>query len=413
MADAEQIVIVGASLAGATAAETLREDGWSGRIVLIGSEKSLPYERPPLSKDVLLGKAGTDAAQLHDQQWYDDHSIDLRLGTTVTAVDPAAHTVTLDDGSQVPYGKLLIATGSRVRELDVPGAELPGVHYLRTAEESQALTEAYAAKPRVVVVGAGWIGLEAASAARERGCEVTVVEPQATALASVLGEEVGGLFADLHRAHGVQFRFGTGVEGFEGTGKVTGVKVSGGEVIPADLVIVGVGVRPNTELAEAAGIEVATTENGSGIVTGPDLQTKVADVYAAGDVVRWDHPLFGRSVRVEHWQNAKDTGAAAAKSMLGQDVSHDAIPYFFTDQFDLGMEYAGELPRGASYHVVLRGDPKSGAYLAFWLDDENHVLAGMHVNTWDTIDAVSALIRSGKQVDPARLADTSVELADV
>ncbi|GAA1577875.1 MULTISPECIES: NAD(P)/FAD-dependent oxidoreductase [Kribbella] len=413
MADAEQIVIVGASLAGATAAETLREDGWSGRIVLIGSEKSLPYERPPLSKDVLLGKAGTDAAQLHDQQWYDDHTIELRLGTTVTAIDPAAHTVTLDDGSQVPYTKLLIATGSRVRELDVPGADLPGVHYLRTAEESQALTEAYAAKPRVVVVGAGWIGLEAASAARERGCEVTVVEPQATALAGVLGEEVGGLFADLHRAHGVQFRFGTGVEGFEGTGKVTGVKVEGGEVIPADLVIVGVGVRPNTELAEAAGIEVATPENGSGIVTGPDLQTKVADVYAAGDVVRWDHPLLGRSIRVEHWQNAKDTGAAAAKSMLGEDVSHDAIPYFFTDQFDLGMEYAGELPRGTSYHVVLRGDPKSGAYLAFWLDDDNHVLAGMHVNTWDTIDAVSALIRSGKEVDEARLADTSIELTDV
>ncbi|MFD7157906.1 NAD(P)/FAD-dependent oxidoreductase [Kribbella sp. NPDC059898] len=412
MAD-EQIVIVGASLAGATAAETLREDGWSGRIVLIGSEKSLPYERPPLSKDVLLGKADTGAAQLHDQQWYDDHSIDLRLGTTATAIDPAAHTVTLDDGTQVPYAKLLIATGSRVRELDVPGAELPGVHYLRTAEESQALTEAYAAKPRVVVVGAGWIGLEAAAAARERGCEVTVVEPQSTALAAVLGEEVGGLFADLHRAHGVQFRFGTGVEGFEGTDKVTGVKVTGGEVIPADLVIVGVGVRPNTELAAAAGIEVATPENGSGIVTGPDLQTKVADVYAAGDVVRWDHPLLGRSVRVEHWQNAKDTGAAAAKAMLGEDVSHDAIPYFFTDQFDLGMEYAGEVPRGTSYHVVLRGDPKSGAYLAFWLDDENHVLAGMHVNTWDTIDAVSALIRSGKQVDPARLADTSVELADV
>ncbi|WP_427895374.1 NAD(P)/FAD-dependent oxidoreductase [Kribbella sp. GL6] len=412
MAD-EQIVIVGASLAGATAAETLREDGWSGRIVLIGSEKSLPYERPPLSKDVLLGKAETGAAQLHDQQWYDDHTIDLRLGTTVTAIDPAAHTVTLDDGSQVPYTKLLIATGSRVRELDVPGAELPGVHYLRTAEESQALTEAYAAKPRVVVVGAGWIGLEAAAAARERGCEVTVVEPQSTALAAVLGEEVGGLFADLHRAHGVQFRFGTGVEGFEGTGKVTGVKVTGGEVIPADLVIVGVGVRPNTELAAAAGIEVATPENGSGIVTGPDLRTKVADVYAAGDVVRWDHPLLGRSIRVEHWQNAKDTGAAAAKSMLGEDVSHDAIPYFFTDQFDLGMEYAGEVPRGTSYHVVLRGDPKSGAYLAFWLDDQNHVLAGMHVNTWDTIDAVSALIRSGKQVDPARLADTSVELTEI
>ncbi|MFG1905182.1 NAD(P)/FAD-dependent oxidoreductase [Kribbella sp. NPDC048928] len=412
MAD-EQIVIVGASLAGATAAETLRKDGWSGGIVLIGSERSLPYERPPLSKDVLLGKSGTDAAQLHDQQWYDDNTIDLRLGTTVTAIDAAAHTVTLDDGSQVPFGKLLIATGSRVRELDVPGAELPGVNYLRTAEEAQALTDAYAAKPRVVVVGAGWIGLEAASAARERGCEVTVVEPQSTALAAVLGEEVGELFAELHRQHGVLFRFGTGVEGFEGTDKVTGVKVSAGDVVPAELVIVGVGVRPNTELAAAAGIEVATPDNGSGIVTGADLQTSVADVYAAGDVVRWDHPLFGRSVRVEHWQNAKDTGKAAAKSMLGEDVSHDAIPYFFTDQFDLGMEYAGEVPRGTSYQVVLRGDPKSGAYVAFWLAGDKHVLAGMHVNTWGAIDAVRDLIRSGKQVDPARLADSSIELSDV
>ncbi|MDX2969624.1 NAD(P)/FAD-dependent oxidoreductase [Kribbella solani] len=413
MADAEQIVIVGASLAGATAAGTLRENGWTGAIVLIGSEQSLPYERPPLSKGVLLGKDTTESAQVHDQQWYDDNSIDLRLGTTATAIDPTGHTVTLDDGTRVPYTKLLIATGSRVRELDVPGAKLPGVHYLRTAEEAQALTDAYAAKPRVVVVGAGWIGLEAASAARERGCEVTVVEPQATALASVLGEKVGELFADFQRQHGVQFRFGTGVEGFEGTDKVTGVRVSGGEVLPADLVVVGVGVRPNTELAEEAGVEVATPSNGSGIVTGPDLQTSVAGIWAAGDVVRWDHPLFNRLVRVEHWQNAKDTGAAAAKSMLGQDVAHDALPFFFTDQFDLGMEYAGDIPHGASTEVVLRGDPKSGAYLAFWLDADQHVLAGMHVNTWGAINGIQDLIRSGKQVDPARLADPAVELSEV
>ncbi|TCC65647.1 NAD(P)/FAD-dependent oxidoreductase [Kribbella pittospori] len=415
MSDADQqpIVIVGASLAGATAAEELRNDGWTGGIVLIGSETRLPYERPPLSKGVLLGKDETDVAQLHDQQWYDDNKIDLRLGKTVTSIDAAGHTVSLDDGSQVSYGKLLIATGSRVRRLDVPGGDLAGIHYLRTAEESQALDDAYVAKPRVVVVGAGWIGLESASAARERGSEVTVVEPQSTALASVLGEEVGELFAEFHRRHGVQFRFGTGVEGFEGTDKVTGVRLSGGEVIPADLVVVGVGVQPNTELAAEAGIEVATRDNGSGIVTGSDLKTSVADVYAAGDVVRWDHPLFGRSVRVEHWQNAKDSGVAAAKAMLGQEVAHDAIPYFFTDQFDLGMEYAGEIPRGTSYQVVLRGDPKSGAYFAFWLDDDRHVLAGMHVNNWDTIDAIQDLIRSGKQVDPARLADPSVELSEV
>jgi 3-phenylpropionate/trans-cinnamate dioxygenase ferredoxin reductase component len=415
MSDADQqpIVIVGASLAGATAAETLRKEGWNGRIVLIGSERALPYERPPLSKGVLLGKDKTEVAQLHDQQWYDDNNIELRLGTTVTAIDSAGHTVTLDDDSQVSYGKLLIATGSRVRSLDVPGGDLPGIHYLRTADESQALTDAYAAKPRVVVVGAGWIGLEAGAAARERGCEVTVVEPQSTALAAVLGEQVGELFAEFQRQHGVEFRFGTGVDAFEGTDKLTGVRTSDGEVIPADLVIVGVGVQPNTELAADAGIEVATRENGSGIVTGADLQTSAADVYAAGDVVRWDHPLFGRPVRVEHWQNAKDTGKSAAKAMLGQDVAHDAIPFFFTDQFDLGMEYAGDVPRGTSYQVVLRGDPGSGAYLAFWLDDDRHVLAGMHVNTWGAIDAIQDLIRSKKQVDPGRLANASVELSDV
>ncbi len=415
MSDADQqpIVIVGASLAGATAAETLRKEGWNGRIVLIGSERALPYERPPLSKGVLLGKDKTEVAQLHDQQWYDDNNIELRLGTTVTAIDSAAHTVTLDDDSQVSYGKLLIATGSRVRTLDVPGGDLPGIHYLRTADESQALTDAYAAKPRVVVVGAGWIGLEAGAAARERGCEVTVVEPQSTALAAVLGEQVGELFAEFHRQHGVQLRFGTGVEAFEGTDKLTGVRTSDGEVIPADLVVVGVGVQPNTELAADAGIEVATRENGSGIVTGADLQSSAADVYAAGDVVRWDHPLFGRPVRVEHWQNAKDTGKSAAKAILGQDVAHDAIPFFFTDQFDLGMEYAGDVPRGTSYQVVLRGDPTSGAYLAFWLDDDRHLLAGMHVNTWGAIDAIQELIRSKKQFDPGRLADASVELSDV
>jgi 3-phenylpropionate/trans-cinnamate dioxygenase ferredoxin reductase subunit len=413
MSDQERMVIVGASLAGASAAETLRTEGWTGQVVLIGNETELPYERPPLSKGVLLGKDQTEVGQLHDRQWYDDNNIDLRLGTTVIALDTNARTVTLDDDSQVPYDELLIATGSRVRKLDVPGGDLPGIHYLRTAAESQALTDAYAAKPRVVVVGAGWIGLEAAAAARERGCEVTVIEPQSTALAAVLGEKVGSLFADLHRQHGVDLRFDTGVEGFEGSDKVTGVRTSTGEVVPADLVVVGVGVQPNTELAEAAGIEVASRENGSGIVTGPNLQTSAPNVFAAGDVVRWNHPLLGRSVRVEHWSNAKDSGVAAAKAMLGQDVAHDAIPFFFTDQYDLGMEYAGDVPRGASYDVVLRGDPASGAYLAFWVDEDNRVLAGMHVNTWGAIDGVQELIRSKKQVDRGKLADPSVDLSEV
>ncbi|MDX6294428.1 MAG: 3-phenylpropionate/trans-cinnamate dioxygenase ferredoxin reductase component [Kribbellaceae bacterium] len=413
MSDSQRIVIIGASLAGATAAETLRAEGWTGQVVLIGSETELPYERPPLSKGVLLGNDQPEVAQLHDRQWYDDNNIELRLGTTATSLNTETRTVTLDDGSDLRYDLLLFTTGSRVRKLDVPGADLPGIHYLRTAEESQALTDAYAAKPRVVVVGAGWIGLEAAAAARERGCEVTVIEPQSTALAAVMGEEVGELFAAVHRQHGVDLRFGTGVEGFEGDDKVTGVRTDKGDLIPADLVVVGVGVQPNTELAEAAGIEVASLEDGSGIVTGPDLRTSAPEVFAAGDVVRWDHPLLGRSIRVEHWSNAKDSGAAAAKAMLGQDVAHDAIPYFFTDQYDLGMEYAGDVPRGTSYQVVLRGDPASGAYLAFWLDDDNRVLAGMHVNTWGAIDAIRDLVRSKAPVDPTRLADPDTDLSEV
>ncbi|GAA3558703.1 FAD/NAD(P)-binding oxidoreductase [Kribbella ginsengisoli] len=414
MTDSERIVIIGASLAGARVADTLRKEGWTGQIVLIGDEPELPYERPPLSKTVLLGKEQPEVSQLHDQAWYDERNIELRLGVAATAIDTAAHKVTLADGTEAGYDKLLIATGSRVRKLDVPGGELIGVHYLRTVAESKALAEAYAAKPRVVVVGAGWIGLETAATARERGCEVTVVEPQPTALASVLGQQVGDLFAELHRSHGVELRFDTGVEGFEGDDKVTGVRLSSGEVLPADLVVVGVGIQPNTELAEAAGIKVASREEGLGILTGPDLQTSVPGVYAAGDVVRWDHPFLGRSIRVEHWQNAMDSGKAAAKAMLGQDVSQDALPYFFSDQYDVSMEYTGDVPRDTSYQVVLRGDPASGAYLAFWLADDNHVLAGLQMNSgWDVIDPIKALIRSKKPVDPARLADTSVELADI
>jgi 3-phenylpropionate/trans-cinnamate dioxygenase ferredoxin reductase subunit len=413
MTDSERIVIIGASLAGARAADFLRRENWPGQIVLIGNEPELPYERPPLSKTVLLGKDQPDVTQLHDQAWYDERNIELRLGTEATAIDTAAHTVTLDDGTEVGYDKLLIATGSRVRKLDVPGADLPGVHYLRTAAESKALSDAYAAKPRVVVIGAGWIGLETAATARQRGCEVTVVEPQATALASVVGQQVGDIYAELHRSHGVELRFNTGVEGFEGDSQVTGVKLSSGEVLPADLVIVGVGVQPNTELAEAAGIKVASREEGSGILTGPDLQTSVPGVYAAGDVVRWDHPLLGYSIRVEHWQNAMDSGKAAAQAMVGKEVSQDALPYFFSDQYDLGMEYTGDVPRGTSTHVVLRGDPASGAYFAFWLSDDNRVLAGMQVNNWDTIDDIKSLIRSKNPVDPTRLADTSVALADI
>ncbi len=414
MSDADQqFVIVGASLSGAKAAETLREEGFTGSIVLIGDEPELPYERPPLSKGVLQGKDEPGVATLHDQAWYDEQRVTLRLGVAATGLDTAARTVELADGSTVGYDKLLIATGSRVRTLDIPGSGLAGVHYLRKLQESTTLTEAFRAQPRVVVVGAGWIGLEAAAAAREHGAEVTVVEPQSTALEAVLGEQVGTIYADLHRKHDVTFHFGTGVEAFTGEDKVTGVRTSSGETIPADLVVVGVGVLPNTELAGSAGLTVAAPSEGGGIVANASLQTSAPDVYAVGDVVRWDHPILGHPVRVEHWANAHDGGIAAAKAMLGQDVVYDAIPFFYSDQYDAGMEYAGHVQRGAAYDVVLRGDPASGEYMAFYLGDGDRLLAGMHVNVWDTIDAVQDLIRSRAPLDSAKLADPKVGLSDV
>ncbi|HZO70524.1 MAG TPA: FAD-dependent oxidoreductase [Kribbellaceae bacterium] len=417
MSDEQQFVIVGASLAGAKAAETLREEGFTGSIVLIGDEPLLPYERPPLSKGVLQGKEEASVTELHDQAWYDDQRVTLRLGSAATELDTGARTIGLADGSTVPYDRLLIATGSRVRTLDIPGAGLAGVHYLRTVPDSTTLTEAFRSRPRVVVVGAGWIGLEAAAAAREHGAEVTVVEPQSTALAAVLGEQVGEIYADLHRGHGVTFHFGTGVEEFAGDDRVTGVRISSGETIPADVVVVGVGVLPNIELASSAGIDVAEPSEGGGIVADASLRTSVPDVYAAGDLVRWDHPVLGQPVRVEHWANAHDGGVAVAKSMLsqpGQDPAvYDAIPFFYSDQYDAGMEYAGYVPRGTSYDVVLRGDPSSGEYMAFYLDQDDRLLAGMHVNTWDTIDSVQDLIRSKVPLDRAKLADPQVALTDV
>jgi 3-phenylpropionate/trans-cinnamate dioxygenase ferredoxin reductase subunit len=409
MTDERRFVIIGASLAGARAAETLRDEGFEGVIELIGTEAELPYERPPLSKGVLLGKDEPGVAELHDRQWYDDKQITLRLGETVRALDPSARTLTMGDESSVGYDKLLLATGSRPRTLDVPGGDLERIRYLRTVTQSLALRDELRERPRVVVVGAGWIGLETASAAREHGCEVTVVEPQPTALAGVLGEQVGELFAELHRAHGVTMRFGAQVDGFTGTGAVDGVRI-GDETLPVDLVVVGIGAVPNVELAEAAGLDIA---EGGGVRTDGSLRTSAPDVYAVGDIARWDHPLLGYPVRVEHWENARQSGPVAARAMLGQDVAYDAIPFFFTDQYDLGMEYAGDLPRGTSYEVVLRGDPASGAYLAFWLGEGDRLLAGMHVNTWGAIDAVRDLIRSKAPLDRTKLSDPQVALSDV
>jgi 3-phenylpropionate/trans-cinnamate dioxygenase ferredoxin reductase component len=412
----ETYVIVGASLTGAKAAETLRAEGFTGRVVLVGEETERPYERPPLSKGYLGGKDPRDKAYVHDAEWYAKNNVELRLGSRATGLDTRARAVTLDGAETVPYDKLLIATGSRVRLLEVPGADHQGVHYLRTIVEADALLDALRTGSQVVVVGAGWIGLETAAAAREHGCSVTVVEMDTLPLRRVLGDEVAQIFADLHRAHGVDFRFGSGIQEFKGNdGSVTHAILADGSSVPADVIVVGVGIRPATELAESGGLSL---ENG--IVTDEGLRTTAPDVFAAGDVAFSHNPLLGKSIRVEHWANALNGGKAAAKSMLGQDVVYDRVPYFYSDQYDLGMEYSGYVEPGGYDRVVFRGDPtivdgKAPEFVAFWVKD-SRVLAGMNVNVWDVTDDIQKLVRAGyagQTVDLARLADPSVPLADL
>ncbi|MGW6918372.1 NAD(P)/FAD-dependent oxidoreductase [Kitasatospora sp. NPDC054939] len=401
-------VIVGASLAGAKAAETLRAEGWTGPLVLIGDEAERPYERPPLSKGYLLGKDARDKAYVHPMGWYAEHDVTLRLGVAATAVDPVAHTVTLERDGAIGYAKLLLATGSSPRRLPVPGADLAGVHHLRTLEDSDALLAGMRGGGRVAVIGAGWIGLETAAAARSHGCEVTVLEAAELPLLRVLGREVAQVFADLHRAHGVTLRFGVQVTELAGAdGRVTGVVLGDGSTVPADLVVVGIGITPNTALAESAGLEVD-----NGIRTDQHLRTSDPDVYAAGDVANAFHPLLGRPIRVEHWANALNQGPAAARSMLGGDAGYDRVPYFFTDQYDLGMEYTGYVEPGGYDRVVFRGDVPGREFIAFWLSG-GRVLAGMNVNVWDVTDPIKEMIRSERVVDLKKLADPDTPLTEL
>jgi 3-phenylpropionate/trans-cinnamate dioxygenase ferredoxin reductase subunit len=401
MADHTSYVIVGASLAGAKAAETLRAEEFAGPVVLLGAEEELPYERPPLSKDYLLGKAEREVIYVHPRQWYADNDVDLRLGVTVTGIDRAARAVTLADGSPVGYGKLLLTTGSAPRRLPVPGADLDGVLYLRTAADSDKLKSTFSSGARIVVIGAGWIGLEATAAARAAGAEVTVLETAELPLLRVLGREVAEVFAGLHRENGVDLRFGVQVAEITGAGgQATGVRLGDGTQIPADAVVVGVGISPNVQLAEQAGLDVD-----NGIKVDAALRTSDPEIYAAGDVASAFHPLLGKHIRVEHWANALHQPQTAARVMLGQDVAYDRVPYFFTDQYDLGMEYAGYVEPGGYARVVFRGDVPGREFVAFWLDGAGRVLAGMNVNVWDVNDQVQALVRSGRPVDPAALRD--------
>lgn len=398
----ETIVMVGAGLTSARAVEALREAGDDSRVVMIGSENLPPYERPPLSKDNLQGKRDQPTWAL-DEAWYGEHDVELRTGQTVTAVDPESREVTVEGGDSVTYDKLLFATGAEPRRIGIPGHELAGVHYLRDADSSNALRDAFAdGTARVVVIGAGWIGSEVAASARTMGCPVTVIEPAAVPLERVLGAEIGGFYRDVHIGHGIEYRLGTGVEAFEGDGRVERVRTSDGETIEADLVVVGIGVIPRTGVAEAMGVDCD-----NGILTDASLRTNLPGVFAAGDVANAFHPFYDRRLRVEHWANATRQGRAAGLALAGKDVSYEEIPYFYSDQYEVGMEYVGYA--SGEDELVIRGDVGKGEFIAFWLQDDR-IAAGMNVNIWDVSDPIRDLIKAKKVVDRADLANPDKDL---
>ncbi|MGB8020147.1 MAG: FAD-dependent oxidoreductase [Candidatus Nanopelagicales bacterium] len=406
MNGSQTYVIVGAGLAGVKAAEALRSEGSTDRIVLIGEEPHHPYERPPLSKSYLQGAEERASVFVHAPEWFVEQGIEVRLGVAVTAVDRVAGEVALADGARVGYDALLLATGSRPRRLEVPGADLAGVRYLRTLDEADALKASLAAARRVAVIGGGWIGLEVAAAARLAGREVTVIEQAPLPLQRALGPEVAAVFADLHREHGVDLRCDATIGRFLGTGgALVGVELADGTRVDADLAVVGVGIIANTEIAQACGLDVS-----DGIRVDQHLRTSDPRIYAAGDVADAHHPILGRHIRVEHWANALRQGPVAARSMLGLDAAYTRLPFFYTDQYDLGMEYIGYAPTGSE--VLIRGDVAARRFVAFWTSGDR-VLAGMHVNVWDATEPIEDLILSGREVDVGRLADADIPIAEV
>jgi 3-phenylpropionate/trans-cinnamate dioxygenase ferredoxin reductase component len=398
-------VIVGASLAGAKAAETLRAEGFDGRVVLVGTEEERPYERPPLSKDYLRGEVGREKVYVHDEGFYAEHDIELRLGRTAVRLDTANTRLELDDGEQLSYDRLLLTTGAEPRRLPVPGAELDGIFYLRSVRDSDVLRERFDRGGAVVVVGAGWIGAEVAASARQRGLDVTVVEPASVPLERVLGKQLGAFYRDVHEDHGVRMLMGTGVEAFEGDRAVERVRTSDGRVVDCDLVVVGVGVQPRTALAAEAGLAIS-----NGVLVDALLRASAPGVFAAGDVANAQHRFYGEPIRVEHWANALNQAPAAARNMLGKSAIYNRLPYFFSDQYDVGMEYTG-LARGCD-RVVLRGDPAEREFVAFWMF-EDRVMAGMNVNVWDVTDPIKHLIFERIAVEDRQLADPDLPLDEL
>jgi len=406
MPDLTSFIIVGGGMAGAIAAQTLREEGFDGRITLLGQEPNAPYERPPLSKDYLQGKADRDSIFVHPEQWYAENAVELSLGGAVTSLDPALRTVTTAAGTQLHYDKLLLATGSEPRRLDMPGADLDGVYYLRNVEDSERIKIKFGGARRVVIIGAGWIGLETAAAARTAGLDVTLLVSGDMPLQHVLGPEVAPVFAELHRNHGVDLRYRTKAAELAGNhGAVTAALLSDGTRIETDMIIVGIGAAPRTELAAAAGLKID-----NGLLVDEHLRTSDPDIFAAGDIAHAYNPRLGRHIRVEHWANARRQGAVAAKAMLGQDAADVRPSYFYTDQYDLSMEYTGDIGPAGYDRVIFRRHADSREVIVFWLY-EQRVQAGMNINIWDVAEDIERLIQSPRQINADDLADPAIPLA--
>jgi NADPH-dependent 2,4-dienoyl-CoA reductase/sulfur reductase-like enzyme len=398
------VVIVGAGLAGATAAASLRERGFAGRIVLFGAQPHQPYELPPLSKGILLGD--TDEPDwVREESSYAAQDIDFRPGTMIEEVRLDERVVIDANGAASAFDQLVLATGMRPRTLPVAGSQLAGVHTLRSLDDSLALRARLTPGTRVVIVGGGWIGCEVAAAARRHEAEVTVVEPLPLPLVRVLGRAVAEVFRDLHAAHDVHWKLGVGVQGMAGEdGTVRSVRLDDGTDLPAEVVIEAIGAAPRLELAERAGLTLADRPVG-GVAVDAALRTSAPGVYAVGDIAAHAHPRYGRRVRVEHWANAKNQGEHVAGNLLGTDQPYQARPYFFSDQYDLGMEYRG-LADPEQDELVVRGDLAAREFIAFWLRD-GRVQAAMNVNSWDDGDTLKSLVDNEAAVDATALSSTA------
>lgn len=396
------IVIVGASLTGGTAAFTLRDQGYEGDLILIGAEKHPPYERPPLSKDYMRGEQPFEKSLVKPADYWAANKIETRFGARVERVDTGAREVVLAGGERIPYDKVLIATGVRNRKLNAPGVELPGVHQLRTLEESDAIRADAAKASRAVVVGMGFIGAEVAASLRTLGLDVTAVEPTPTPLHRVLGADVGGAIGALHADHGVHMRFEDVVESFEGSSRVEGVVTKSGQRIPADMVIVGVGVEPVTELVADTDIEID-----NGILVDERCRTNVEGVYAAGDIANHQHPIYGRRMRVEHWQNAMRHGAHAAKSMLGSEDPYAEVHWFWSDQYEANIQYAGHHREWDS--LVIRGSIPERSFVAFYVKD-GLVDAVAALNRGKELRRAMAIVKARKPIEETVLRDEDVDL---